>query len=199
MNLEQISRDALVAALLSPTATTGFAGEIGTTLVARDGLPPRRKGSQADRDQLVRQQLGIARELLLRDLAAQMHRGPVLDSPSTLREWLRLRCAGLEHEVFLGLFLDTHHRLLVAQELFRGTLTQTSVYPRELVKEALRHNAAALIVAHNHPSGQAEPSRADEYLTQSLKTALALVDVRLLDHFVIGCDAIVSFAERGMV
>ena len=199
MNLEQISRDALVAALLSPTAATGFAGEIGTTLVARDDLPPRRKGSQADRDQLVRQQLGIARELLLRDLAAQMHRGPVLDSPSTLREWLRLRCAGLEHEVFLGLFLDTHHRLLVTQELFRGTLTQTSVYPRELVKEALRHNAAALIVAHNHPSGQAEPSRADEYLTQSLKTALALVDVRLLDHFVVGCDAIVSFAERGMV
>ncbi len=199
MNFEQISRDALVAALLSPTTATGFDEEIGTAPVARDGLPPRWRGTRADRDQLVRQRLSIARELLLRDLAAQMHCGPVLDSPSTLREWLRHRCAGLEHEVFLGLFLDTHHRLLVAQELFRGTLTQTSVYPREVVKEALRHNAAALIVAHNHPSGQPEPSRADEYLTQSLKTALALVDVRLLDHFVVGCDAIVSFAERGMV
>jgi DNA repair protein RadC len=87
--------------------------------------------------------------------------------------------------------------LLVAQELFRGTLTQTSVYPRELVKEALRHNAAAMIVAHNHPGSVAEPSRADEHLTQSLKTALAMVDVRLLDHFVVGCDTIVSFAERG--
>ena len=106
---------------------------------------------------------------------------------------------GLEHEVLLGLFLDAHQRLLVAQKLFRGTLTQTSVYPRELVKEALRHNAAAMIVAHNHPGSVAEPSRADEHLTQSLKTALAMVDVRLLDHFVIGCDAIVSFAERGMV
>ncbi|WP_251969486.1 RadC family protein [Sphaerotilus microaerophilus] len=199
MNFEQISRDALVAALLSPTAATGIDGDVGTAPIVRDGLPPRWRLKQADRDQLLRQRLSIARELLLRDLAAQMHRGPVLDSPSTLREWLRLRCAGLEHEVFLALFLDTHHRLLVAQELFRGTLTQTSVYPRELVKEALRHNAAALIVAHNHPSGQAEPSRADEYLTQSLKTALALVDVRLLDHFVVGCDAIVSFAERGMV
>lgn len=99
--------------------------------------------------------------------------------------------------MLLGLFLDAHQRLLVAQELFRGTLTQTSVYPRELVKEALRHNAAAMIVAHNHPSGIADPSRADEYLTQSLKTALAMVDVRLLDHFVVGCDTIVSFAERG--
>jgi len=97
------------------------------------------------------------------------------------------------------LFLDSQHRLLVAEELFRGTLTQTSVYPREVVKAALAHNAAAVILAHNHPSGVAEPSRADELLTQSLKQALALVDVRTLDHFVVAGNRVVSFAERGLM
>jgi DNA repair protein RadC len=102
-------------------------------------------------------------------------------------------------EVFVGLFLDSQHRLLVASELFQGTLAQTSVYPREVVKAALAYNAAAVIFAHNHPSGVAEPSRADEMLTQSLKQALALVDVRTLDHFVVAGAEVISFAERGLL
>ena len=143
--------------------------------------------------------LCIARELLLRDLRTQMSSGPVMDSPQVLRDWLRLYCAGLEHEVFVVLYLTVHHSLIEAVQMFRGTLTQTSVYPREVVKGALRHNAAAIVMAHNHPSGQPEPSRADEFLTQALKTALALVDVRVLDHFVVAGDRAVSFAERGLL
>ena len=148
---------------------------------------------------MLARRLSVARELLLRDLREQMHRGPVMTSPQILRDWLRLYCAGLEHEVFLVLYLDANHRLIEPQELFRGTLTQTSVYPRELVKGALARNAAALAVAHNHPSGQAEPSRADEFLTQTLKSTLSLVDVRIIDHFVVAGDQVVSFAERGLI
>ena len=107
--------------------------------------------------------------------------------------------AARANEVFVGLFLDSQHRLIAADELFQGTLAQTSVYPREIVKAALAHNAAAVIFAHNHPSGIAEPSRADELLTQSLKAALALVDVRTLDHFIVAGGQVVSFAERGML
>jgi DNA repair protein RadC len=105
----------------------------------------------------------------------------------------------LEHEVFIILLLDSQNRLIEAQELFRGTLIQTSVYPREVVKSTLARNAAAVVFAHNHPSGVAEPSRADELLTQSLKQALALVDVRVLDHFVVAGTSTVSFAERGLI
>jgi DNA repair protein RadC len=101
--------------------------------------------------------------------------------------------------VFVCIFLDAQHRVIACDELFRGTLAQTSVYPREVVKAALAHNAAAVILAHNHPSGVAEPSRADELLTQSLKQALALVDVRTLDHFIVAGNALVSFAERGLL
>jgi DNA repair protein RadC len=128
-----------------------------------------------------------------------MCRGPVMDSPRAIRDWLRLYCAGLEHEVFLVLYLNANNALIEAVQLFRGTLTQTSVYPRELVKGALEHNAAAIVVAHNHPAGQAEPSRADEFLTQTLKSALSLVDVRVLDHFVVAGDLATSFAERGLL
>ena len=147
----------------------------------------------------LRRKLTVARELLLRDLHAQMQAGPVMESPQVLRDWLRLYCAGLEHEVFIVVYLDAHHRLIDAVELFRGTLTQTSVYPREVVKGALTRNAAAVALAHNHPSGVAEPSRADEFLTQNLKSALGLVDVRVLDHFVVAGDSVLSFAERGLL
>lgn len=148
---------------------------------------------------LLARKLAIARELLLRDLRLQLQSGPVMDSPQALRDWLKLRCAGLEHEIFLALYLDAQHRLIADVEVFRGTLTQTSVYPREIVKGALGCNAAAVAFAHNHPSGLAEPSRADEFLTLNLKTALALVDVRVLDHFVVAADRLVSFAERGLL
>jgi len=141
----------------------------------------------------------IARELVQRWLAEELTTGPVLTSPKTVRDYLRIHYTGREYESFSVLFLDAQHRLIRAEELFRGTLTQTSVYPREVVKAALLHNAAALLLAHNHPSGVAEPSRADELLTQSLKQALALVDVRVLDHFVVAGAGVVSFAERGIL
>ena len=124
---------------------------------------------------------------------------PAFDSPQAVRDYLQLQLAAREHEVFAVLFLDAQQRLLRFDEMFRGTLTQTSVYPREVVRRALALNAGAVILAHNHPSGVAEPSRADEFLTQSLKSALALVDVRVLDHFVVGKGQIVSFAERGLL
>ena len=122
-----------------------------------------------------------------------------LNSPAAVRDYLRLLLAPLQHEVFVGIFLDAQNRVIATEELFKGTLTQTSVYPREIVKAALRHNAAALIFAHNHPSGVAEPSRADEALTQSLKQTLTLVDVRILDHFIVAGAKFISFAERGLL
>ncbi len=125
--------------------------------------------------------------------------GDALSSPTAVRDYLRLLLHDREHEVFAAVFLDAQHRVLAAEELFRGTLTQTSVYPREIVKSALRHNAAAVIFAHNHPSGVAEPSRADEMLTTALKQALALVDVKVLDHFIVAGGSVISFAERGLL
>jgi DNA repair protein RadC len=129
-----------------------------------------------------------------------MARRDVLSSPQQVRDYLRLRLGSLAHEVFMALLLDAQNRLIEAAEMFRGTLTQTSVYPREIVKTALAHNAAAVIFAHNHPSGVAEPSRADELLTRQLKQALELVDVRVLDHFIVaGNGPPLSFAERGLL
>ncbi len=133
-----------------------------------------------------------------RVLSQRVRRGATMSSPQAVRDHLRLEIGALEHEVFSVLFLDAQHRIIVLKQMFRGTVTQTSVYPREVVKEALAQNAAAVILAHNHPSGAPEPSRADEYLTQTLKTALALVDVRVLDHLVVGGGDVVSFAERGL-
>ena len=132
-------------------------------------------------------------------LSHRVRRGATMSSPEAVKDYLRLEIGTLEHEVFTVIFLDAQHRLLALKEMFRGTVSQTSVYPREVVKEALVLNAAAVVLAHNHPSGCAEPSRADEFLTQSLKAALALVDVRVLDHLVVTLTDIVSFAERGLL
>jgi len=139
--------------------------------------------------------LEIARRSLLQELAQR----PVFDAPESVKQFLRLKLAGLSHEVFAVLFLDAQHRLIAMEEMFRGTLTQTSVYPREIIKRGLDLGCAALILAHNHPSGVAEPSRSDEVLTQALKTALALVDMRVLDHLVVGSGEVISFAERGLL
>lgn len=145
-------------------------------------------------------QLAAALELARRALVEEVRQGDVLDGPQAVRNWLRLQLAALPHEVFCALWLDSQNRLLGFEELFRGTLAQASVYPREVVKHALASNAAAVIFAHNHPSGTAEPSRADELLTQSLKQALSLVDVRVLDHFVVAGHAPpYSFAESGLL
>ena len=132
-------------------------------------------------------------------LARRVRRGVTFDSPALVKEYLKVHFSPLEHEVFAVVFLDAQHRLIACEQLFRGTLSQTSVYPREIVKRALVHNCAAVILAHNHPSGSIEPSRADEYLTQTLKTSLAIVDVRVLDHVIVGGDATTSFAERGLL
>ena len=141
----------------------------------------------------------VAKELVRRWLDEELRRECTLNSPSSVRDYLRLIFAGQEYESFLVLFLDAQNRLIAGNEMFRGTLTQTSVYPREIVKEAMRCNAAAVIFSHNHPSGVAEPSRADEQLTSSLKQALALVDVKVLDHFIVAGAATLSFAERGLI
>ena len=147
----------------------------------------------------VRTKLRIATELVRRSLIEPMRQRDVLTSPASVRDYLRMTLTGRDYEVFMVLFLDAQHRVLESEEMFRGTLTQTSVYPREVVKRSLVNNAAAVIFAHNHPSGVAQPSHADELLTRSLKDALALVDVKVLDHFVVAGSAVMSFAERGLL
>jgi len=144
-------------------------------------------------------QLQAALELARRALREELSLRDALSSPRAVRDYLRLSLAGRDHEVFVVLLLDAQHRVTAFEELFRGTLTQTSVYPREVVKCALKHNAAAVIFAHNHPSGIAEPSHADEILTRSLKAALALVDIQVLDHFILAGSRAMSFAERGLL
>jgi len=144
-------------------------------------------------------QLQAIFEMSRRALKEEMHLRDVLSSPQQVRDYLCLRLGSLSREVFMVLFLDAQNRVLVLEELFSGTLTQTSVYPREVVKRALHHNAASVIFAHNHPSGVAQQSRADELLTTSLKQALALVDIRVLDHFIVAGNSTLSFAERGLL
>lgn len=141
----------------------------------------------------------VARELVKRWLSEDLHRESAFGQPSTVKYFLQTHFGNQEYESFVVLHLDAQHRLIYAEDLFRGTLTQTSVYPREVVKSALRHNAAAVMFAHNHPSGVAEPSQADELLTRSLRSALALVDVQVLDHFVVTLGRTMSFAERGLL
>lgn len=143
--------------------------------------------------------ISAALELVQRALKEELRAGSALCSPGAVRDYLRLVLAGKDHEVFVALFLDAQHRVIDAEELFQGTLTQTSVYPREVVKASLRWNAAAVIFAHNHPSGVAQPSQSDELLTRNLKDALSLVDVKVLDHFIIAGNASISFAERGLL
>lgn len=135
----------------------------------------------------------------LKILEDRIRTGASLTSPNTVRDYLYLLLREREHEIFVCLWLDAQHRVIATEEIFRGTLTQTSVYPREIVKSALQHNAAAVIFAHNHPSGVAQPSQTDELLTRNLREVLALVDVKVLDHFVVAGAHAISFAERGLL
>ena len=144
-------------------------------------------------------QMQAVLEMSRRALSEEMKSSNALNSPRAVREYLQLLLRSREQEVFLVLFLDAQHRVLASEELFHGTLTQTSVYPREVVKRALFFNAAAVILAHNHPSGVAEPSQSDRLLTEALKQALALVDVRVLDHIIVAGAGCLSFAEHGMI
>lgn len=141
----------------------------------------------------------VAKELVIRWLAETITRHGVLSQPQAVKDYLRIHFAGREYESFVVLFLDAQNRLIQADEMFKGTLTQTSVYPREIVKLALRHNAAAVIFSHNHPSGAASPSSADRTLTRALTDALALVDVRVLDHLIVAGPNTSSFAEQGLL
>lgn len=135
----------------------------------------------------------------IRILRARFQNRDVFSSPDSVKDYLRLQAQGLTHEVFAVLYLDAQNRLIDYEKLFRGTITQTSVYPREVVKQALERNAAAVILHHNHPSGVCSPSRSDEVLTQSLKAALALIDVRVLDHIITSDQGALSMAENGLV
>jgi len=144
-------------------------------------------------------QLQAVLEMARRALSEELKNGNTMSSPALVRDFLRLMLANKQHEVFIGIFLDAKNHAIATEELFSGTLTQTSVYPREIIKRALHHNAAAIIFAHNHPSGVAEPSHADKILTQSLKQALAFIDVKVLDHFIIGNGAALSFAEHDLI
>jgi DNA repair protein RadC len=144
-------------------------------------------------------QLQAVLEMARRALGEQMKVADVLSSPSSVRDYLRLALGHLPHEVFSAVFLTAQNRVIAVEEIFRGTLTQTSVYPREIVKRALAHNAASIIFAHNHPSGEAYPSHADRQLTQTLANALALVDIRVLDHFIVAHGGTLSFAEQGLL
>jgi DNA repair protein RadC len=166
----------------------GISGLFSADLTGVKGLGPAKRA-----------QFEAALELARRSLKDDMRTSSALTSPGAVRDYLRLAIAEREHEVFVCLWLDAQHRVIDCQELFRGTLTQTSVYPREIVKAALRANAAAVIFAHNHPSGAAQPSRADELLTRNLKDALALVEIKVLDHFIVAGNQTLSFAERGLL
>jgi DNA repair protein RadC len=199
--------DAEVIALLLGTGTRGCSAvEIGREMLRRFGsvravmqASPREvmavPGLGPAKSALLTAALEIARRSLLEEAASPAG----LTTPAAVRDYLRLSLAGRDREVFVAVYMDNRHRVLALDELFQGTLTQTSVHPREVVRAALLHNAAAVIIAHNHPSGVAEPSAADRLLTDVLKQTLALVEVRLLDHFVIGGHSAVSFAERGLI
>lgn len=174
--------------------TGGFGGIAGLLHANADDLRRIKGLGPAKRAELV-----AVLELARRALAQQLREREVFDSADTVKHYLQLHLASKGHEVFAVLFLDSQHRLLALEELFRGTLTQTSVYPREVVLRALHLQAAAVVLAHNHPSGSVQPSRADEQLTQTLKAALALVDVRVLDHVIVAPGQALSMAEKGLV
>ncbi|HLO96345.1 MAG TPA: DNA repair protein RadC [Burkholderiaceae bacterium] len=146
-----------------------------------------------------RAELAAVLEIARRTLQTRLQRSASFEAPEAVKAYLQLQLAHLDHEAFAVLFLDAQHRLIRMEILFHGTLTQASVYPREVVKRALALGASALIMAHNHPSGVAEPSRADELLTQQLRQAMALVEVRVLDHIVVAAGHCVSMAERGLI
>jgi DNA repair protein RadC len=172
----------------------GFGGIAGLLNATADDLKRVKGIGPAKRCELI-----AVLELARRAMAQQLQERTVFADPQAVKHYLQLHLAARSHEVFAVLFVDVQNKLLAMEELFRGTLTQTSVYPREVVIKALHYNAAAVVLAHNHPSGTVQPSRADEALTQTLKAALALVDVRVLDHIIVGPGQALSMAEQGLV
>jgi len=183
----------LAQELLEP-APLGFGGIAGLLHATAEDLRRIKGLGPAKRAELV-----AVLELARRVLAQQLQVREVLASPETVKHFLQLHLSAKTHEVFAVMFLDAQHRLLAMEELFRGTLAQSSVYPREVVLRALHHHAAAVVLAHNHPSGSVQPSPADEALTHTLKAALALVDVRVLDHVIVGTGVALSMSEKGLL
>ncbi|WP_438696421.1 JAB domain-containing protein [Zoogloea oryzae] len=198
VTVRSLPTSALLGLLVGDVAAETLAGRPLADLFHLHARQP--KVCETEADYRAVRILGAAKELLTRALAETVQSGDCLDSPEKVRDLLRLRFADLPHEVFAVVLLDAQHRVLDVAELFRGTLSQTSVYPREVVKLALEANAAAVILVHNHPSGSLEPSTADVALTDTLKKALALVDVRVLDHFIVAGNATpLAFSERGLL
>lgn len=178
----------LSAELLLPNGVAGLLQASAQSLKLTKGLGPAKQA-----------ELLAVFELARRALGQQLQQREVFHTPGAIKHFLQLQLAHKNHEVFAVLFLDNQNRLLATEELFRGTLSQTSVYPREVVMRALHHQAAAVVLSHNHPSGSVQPSRADEHLTHTLKAALALVDVRVLDHIIVGQGQALSMAEQGLL
>ena len=179
---------------LAQELVDSFGGLAGLLHASADDLKRIKGLGPAKRAELV-----AVLELARRVLAEQLRERAALDTPQAVKDYLQLQLASKKHECFAVLFLDNQHRLLALEEMFRGTLAQTSVYPREVVLRALHHHAAAVVLAHNHPSGTVQPSRADEALTQALKAALALIDVRVLDHVIVAPGLALSMAEKGLL
>ena len=182
-NVFQLSEE-----LLGPDGIAGLLQATAQSLKLVKGLGPAKQA-----------ELLAVFELSRRALSQQLKERAAFQTPNAVKHYLQLQLAHKNHEVFAVLFLDNQNRMLALEELFRGTLSQTSVYPREVVLRALHHQAAAVVLSHNHPSGSVQPSRADEHLTQTLKAALALVDVRVLDHIIVGQGQALSMAEQGLV
>jgi DNA repair protein RadC len=200
---EHLSDAELVAVLLRTGVRGMSAVDLARGLLSSlggiSGLLASKPGTFKGLGPAKRAQLAAVLEIARRSIREDLKGGAALTSPGAVRDYLRLALGARAHEVFVCLWLDAQHRVIRIEEAFRGTLTQTSVYPREIVKSALASNAAAVIFAHNHPSGAAQPSQADELLTRNLKEALALVDVRVLDHFIVAGSQAISFAERGLL
>lgn len=198
--LQHVSNHDLLAALVGKRAAIKMLGEAGNSLntILREAEKPYLIDRGNENPGLL-EPLAAALELVRRAMLEQARERTYLTSPQEVRAYLRARMRNLEHEEFYVVFLNARHGVITVESMFRGTLTQTSVHPREVVKRAIAHNAAAVILAHNHPSGSSDPSHADQMLTNTLKDALGLVDVRVLDHFVIADEKITSFAEKGLI
>jgi DNA repair protein RadC len=202
----EVLPDADLLAVLLRTGVQGkSAVDLGSELLARFGSITRllSAGSQLleirGLGEAKSAQFAAAIELARRAMAEQLKERGALTSPGAVRDYLRVALGHRPHEVFVCIWLDAQHKVIGIEDAFEGTLTQTSVYPREIVKRAIRRNAAAVIFAHNHPSGVAQPSQSDELLTRNLKEALALVEVKVLDHFIVAGNQAISFAERGLL
>ena len=182
-NVFQLSEE-----LLGPDGIAGLLNATVPSLQMVKGLGPAKQA-----------ELLAVFEMARRALSQRLKEREAFHTPGAVKQYLQLQLAHKNHEVFAVLFLDNQNRMLAMEELFRGTLSQTSVYPREVVMRALHHQAAAVVLSHNHPSGSVQPSRADEHLTQTLKASLALVDVRVLDHIIVGQGQTLSMAEQGLM